>query len=97
MEELNKLIATLYQTISFKGGIQPELEKLKNLFTKDGRLINNNEDQPRNLLLTNLLMFFNNRLITETLVNLKKEKYHQSLKFLEILLIGSVFMKPGSM
>ena len=47
MQDLNELTQALYQSISFKKGGRPNLQRLAGLFYGGGSLVNNNEDQPQ--------------------------------------------------
>ncbi len=44
--EIQAIINQFYDSISFRKDEKPELEKLKSLFIPDGKLINNNPDEP---------------------------------------------------
>jgi hypothetical protein len=46
LRELNKLTTRLYQSISFPKGGKPNLDDFRELMMPEGRLINNNPDQP---------------------------------------------------
>lgn len=46
MRTIEQTIKELYECISFKKGETPKLEKLKELFTGEGILINNGMDKP---------------------------------------------------
>ena len=46
MKDIDQLIEQLYETISFRKEEMPQLEKLKDLFIPEGRLINNSKEVP---------------------------------------------------
>ncbi|QTA87740.1 hypothetical protein [Desulfonema magnum] len=44
--EVDRVTKMVYSGICFKEGDKPKLHKLKRLFIPDGRLINNNDEEP---------------------------------------------------
>ena len=47
MQELDQLTQELYSCVCFKKGEHPDLERLKTLFYKGGKLINNSGTEPK--------------------------------------------------
>ena len=46
LQEIQATINQLYDSICFRAGEKPDLGRLKRLFIPDGKLINNNPDEP---------------------------------------------------
>lgn len=58
MKSIDQLIDHLYSSISFKKGEVPRLEKLKDLFIPEGRLINNSKETPEIFTVDTFILSF---------------------------------------
>jgi hypothetical protein len=48
MKEIDRVTRASYSSICFEEGDKPALDRLRSLFMREGRLINNNDDTPVN-------------------------------------------------
>jgi hypothetical protein len=58
MKSIDQLVEHLYDSISFEKGEMPELEKLKELFIPEGRLINNSNEVPEIFTVDTFILAF---------------------------------------
>lgn len=62
MQQLDKLTSKIYSSICFKEGKKPALDKLKDIFIKEGRLINNNPKNPVIMTVEQYITIFNTQI-----------------------------------